>query len=358
MEGTTRKSTVKNGMFKRIAVLVMALAMLVAGGTMQAFCSEEMPVGTGAVVDQSSFNIAKLYQLANAGMTSPAEKFTFKIEKNSVTDSCCSLADMPAFAQNTYTIEYSEGDATVQTQTAGATDSSRKLSENIALPNYSEVGIYTYKITETAGTTAGVEYDSQPIYLVITVTNQNSTLVRSIAMHYGSAAGSKTDTFTNTYKAGQLIVGKEVEGALGDVHKEFTMKVNFTAPAGKTVKSTISYVDGETQGTIAPANWSNGTATATISLHDGETVSFTNIPEGVTYEVVENDYTADGYEADYTYHDTSKKITGGDTDRVTVVNSKGVTIDTGITSDSTPYIFGLALAGITALLWFRRKREY
>lgn len=97
----------------------------------------------------------------NDGTVSPAETFRFSIAADSVTDSAITAAaDMPVFTPSTFDIAFSEGAATA----AGASSSFA-----LPLPEFSSVGIYTYKITESAGSTAGVTYNGQALYLKITV---------------------------------------------------------------------------------------------------------------------------------------------------------------------------------------------
>ena len=95
-------------------------------------------------------------------------------------------------------------------------------------------------------------------------------------------------SFTNDRKVGDLTVTKAVAGNGEDAPNAldaFEITVTFTAPAGVTLT-------GEVNG--APVQASN-----TITLKDGESVKFTGLPEGTTYEVTEASYAANGYEATF-----------------------------------------------------------
>lgn len=124
------------------------------------------------------------------------------------------------------------------------------------------------------------------------------------------------------------------------------------------MQGAITYSDDETQNTIAAADWTDGQATATIDLKDDEKVTFSNIPYDVTYTVVEEDYTSDGYSASYNFADSSKTINSS-SDSVTITNQKQKDIDTGITTDNLPYIMMFAavivIAGITLVSRKRRN---
>ena len=104
----------------------------------------------------------------------------------------------------------------------------------------------------------------------------------------------------------------------------------------------------------------------TISICAGEDVTFSNIPAGVTYTVAEQAKHAEtdangsdgskGYTVSYTKSDESQTISAGDADTVTVKNTKGTTVDTGINLDSMPYIMILCLVAVCAVVMFVRKR--
>ena len=299
--------------------------------------------------DAETVTITKEYNATNEGTTSPAETFNFTIEKTSVSDAASgvTVANMPL--PEIGSVEYAAGDA-------GSENKSKDIT--VKLPDYSSVGIYTYTISETAGRTAGVDYYGEPIKLVVTVIQQGDGKVRVAGVHTEGTGETKSDNFPNLYSAGSLKVSKTVTGNMGDRTKEFDVTVTFTAPTGKDVTSTINYVEDGISKTIGVNNWENGTATAVIKLKHDETITFTNIPYGVTYTVQESDYTIPengGYSpASYTYSDETKKIDSAE-DTVGITNNKGVTVDTGITMDSLPYIMLIAfVAVIGAVMLIKR----
>lgn len=136
---------------KKCFALLLTL-LLALGLTATAFAvEEEPPTRSRITVDGQTYEditevpITKLYQLVNDGTVSPAETFRFSIAADSVTDSAITAAaDMPVFTPSTFDIAFSEGAATA----AGASSSFA-----LPLPEFSSVGIYTYKITESAGGT-------------------------------------------------------------------------------------------------------------------------------------------------------------------------------------------------------------
>ena len=88
-------------------------------------------------------------RLTNAGTASPAEEFTFTIERDAVSDAAegITAANMPM--PSIGTVSYAQGEA-------GSATAAKEIA--ITLPTYTSVGIYTYIIKETGGDTAGVTY--------------------------------------------------------------------------------------------------------------------------------------------------------------------------------------------------------
>lgn len=330
---------------KKILSLALALVLVLSMSTV-AFATEGEET---TYTDMSTVTLTKEYKLTNPGTTSPAETFTFStLTCTNVTDAAngvnISTAPVPTIANVSYTAGEAGGE-------------SAKKNITINLPTYTSVGIYTYTFSETDGGTAGVTYRSEPITLVVTVIEQNGK-VRVAAVHTEGEGGTKSGEFNNVYSAGSLSVKKTVTGIMGDQQKEFTVKVTFNAPEGDTVREAITYVDGTETKTIA-GGWTDSKEVK-ITLKHNETVTFNNIPYGVTYDVVEDDYTAEdngGYDTpSYNFDDSNKKIDSA-SENVTITNNKDGVVDTGINMDSMPYILMLAVVFMGLFVFFSKKRK-
>ncbi len=330
---------------KKLMAMLLVLTM-VLGLSMTAMAEDT------AYSDTSTITITKVFKDANGGK-SPAETFSFSsLTCESVTDAAAGVTKDNAPIPTIGTVEFTEGEAT--------SDGAKKEA-TITLPNYTSVGIYTYKFNEKAGTTAGVTYNNDTaLYLVVSVIEQNGK-IRVAAVHcegsHNPNASGKTDEFTNTYKSGTLKISKAVTGNMGDQTKLFNVKVTLEAPSGETVNSTITCSGGSDAGnnqTIA-ANWT-GTKEISIKLAHQDTVTFTNLPEGVSWSVAEADYTSEGYDA-AVYSIQEGDIAAGDADECTITNNKVATIDTGISMDSLPYIVIIALVAVAAAAFFMRRRR-
>ena len=330
---------------KKILSFALALVLVLSMSTV-AFAAENEET---TYTDMSTVTLTKEYKLTNSGTTSPAEIFNFStLTCANVTDAAdgvtTSNAPVPTIANVSYTVGEAGGE-------------NAKKNITITLPKYTSVGIYTYTFTENDGGTAGVTYRSDAITLVVTVIEQSGKV--RVATVHTEKEGEKSGEFNNEYSAGSLAVKKNVTGIMGDQQKEFTVKVTFAAPEGDTVREAISYTDGtETKTIDAGEGWTDSKEVEITLKHD-ETVTFTNIPYGVTYTVVENDYTAEadgGYdEAFYNFDDNNKKIDSA-SENVTITNNKDGNVDTGINMDSMPYILLLAVACMGLFVFISKKR--
>lgn len=333
---------------KKILYLALALVLVLSMSTV-AFAAD---VEEKTYTNMSTVTLTKEYKLTNTGTTSPAETFKFsKLTCTNVTDAADGVTTDNAPVPTIGSVSYTAGEA------GGETTARKNIT--ITLPEYKSVGIYTYTFSETDGGTAGVTYRSESITLVVTVIEQNGK-VRVAAVHTEGEGKDKSGEFNNEYSAGSLSVKKTVTGIMGDKEKEFTVKVTFTAPEGDFVREAITYIiDGGETKTIAAGEGWTGSKEVEITLKHDETVTFTNIPYGVTYTVVENDYTGDkgGYDvASYKYDDNNRKIDTA-SENVTITNNKGGVVDTGINMDSMPYILMLAVVFMGLFVFFSKKRK-
>ena len=327
-------------LFSTLLTLVFVLSM----GTVA------MAAGTDPIVDMKPITIEKEYKLTNPGTLSPAETFEFTIERTSVTDAGVGIDETNMPLPTIGSVTYIKGEASSATA---------KKTITITLPAYTSVGIYTYKINETNAKKAGVTYFGGDITLVVTVTQGPTSLIATAAVHTEDPVSpsydensKKSDTFENEYSAGDLEFKKTVTGNLGDKAKYFDVTVTLTGVAGMTYDNPYSVTGGSESSN--PTTMAVGTS-ETFKIKDGETIKIANLPYGVTYTVVEADYTGENYDA-ADYSEFNEEIDSA-LDTVVITNNKDTDVDTGISLDSIPYILilGFAVLGISGLFLKRRK---
>ena len=258
-------------------------------------------------------------------------------------------------------------------------------------------GIYVYKITEKNNGTPAVSYntDGGCLYLIVTVshvTGEKNVILDgqynyAVALRRGNdnitaavaANGTKvlnTEAFHNTYGAGDnapksVELKKVVHGNFGDLGKTFTFTVTFHKAADTTKYAPIAFTTDTAYGVFAADNDGNATGTAVtelayeqsyiVTLKHNETISFSNLPAGVTYTMTENDKNSDGkVDGVYTVSgEKSSKTKVEEVANVTIANTNEGTPDMGVVLDNAPYIAMLAIVAIggVALMLNKRRRD-
>lgn len=338
-------------------LLSIGLAAMLAFGLATTSFAAEAKQDFKLSDDEKKVTISKVYTLVNEGTESPAE--TFYLKQTAKTETKNNVTDIPDLVKLTGERETEYvAKAVFAKGGAGTTQ-----TFEVTLPEYETVGIYKYTLQEVAGNTAGVTYRTDAITLVVNVINVEGGKIRVSGVHAEKAdSDDKSSSFDdNKYSAGALDVTKTVAGNMGDKDKYFEFTVTLNAPDGADVKSVIgvngadlSYVDAES-GEKNPSDITIGQGTVFYLKH-GETLTFTNVPYGVTYTVVENDANKDGYTTTVT-GTASGKIEAPDT-KVGYTNEKKGDVDTGVVLNNMPYILVLAvLAAGVAVFIIRKRRE-
>lgn len=345
---------------KKLFAGVVAAAMI-ATMSFPAFATRPTPnVGSDGLV-----TITKKYTVTGSEeKKAPAETFTFTVTPGAKVNGAEKTVEKSE-ATTIPTMAANSNEKTVAF-TALTEAGTGTFTVDVANLNITKPGMYYYTVTETPSNTAGVDYAAKSMIMVITAgyadDGEDSSLSYWAALHDSTNYNDKNSKFENTYTAGSLKVTKKVTGSLGDKDKKFNVDVTFTAPAGKTVKSTITYVNNGAE-SIAPDAWKLNTTTnqyeakVTVELAHKGSVQFNNIPKDVTYIVEEQDYSGAEYTA--TYEGDKSGTIANDVKSTTITNHKGDdNIDTGVILDNAPYILMLAVvAGGAMTLVIKKRRE-
>ncbi len=359
-------------MKKKLLSLALA-AVMVMGMATTAFAAN--PTATN---ENATTTFSKTY----TGTGAPAETFYLEQVGNvtQTQNSNVSESELAQLNLDEITVEgvTADGGCTLIAKTESAVTAGGTGSFTIGLPQYTKVGVYNYVLKEVNSSTSGVTYYGSEIYMVVTVEDDNGVLKTTIAYHNTSdttSESNKIEEIKNTYAAGTLNVTKTVAGNLGDKSTDntFSFTVTFTAKSGTTWDGTgvTESVDGTEAESITLTTSTKGSVyTYTFSLYHGQTISFGNLPDGVTYSVVENNTTTStvnevevtvtesGYTVDYDGSETGT-ISSETTASTTVTNTKEGEVDTGINLDTLPYIMILAVvfAGVVYMVFRKRMSD-
>ena len=234
------------------------------------------------------------------------------------------------------------GEETATPLTGTSAQVSLKHNESVTFSNIpAEV---TYTVTEVEADQDG--YTTQYEY-----SDNDKTILSN---------DTDTCTVTNTKEpvppaTGTLTILKVVKGNKGETDREFTFTVDFTAPEGVSLEGITYMKTGDENATQLSGS------TVEVLLKHNESVTFSGIPEGVTYEVTEEEADQDSYKTDYEYSDEKTVIEANDTDTCTVVNTKDIPEggttppNTGVGFSFIPYIMMLLFSMLLAIMVILKK---
>lgn len=196
-------------------------------------------------------------------------------------------------------------------------------SFNITVTLHNNTGNYDY--TSSNGTSGKVPSDGKltikdgeaitidkvPIGETYSVTEDDLTYFdEKVEPNSGTIVDAgNTVAITNTYKPGKLTISKTVFGTTapkGQKSEEFAFVVTLTDEKGAKVSGTFAYNKGADTASLPFTEGS-----AEIKLKDGESITFTNLPQGVGYKVEETD---DNVSAKYTPTSNGEEGTISETD--------------------------------------------
>lgn len=238
-----------------------------------------------------------------------------------------------------------------------------------------KTGVYKYVVSETAGSYDGITYDTATYDVYLYVTEGTGETAREIntvvvtkngeVINVTGNAGKAADiAFTNDYgkdydKTHDLTITKKVTGTLGEHNRPFEIGVTVTGADGEmyNVVSVKKDSEGEEiEETIAALTSGKK---GTYSLKDGESIRIYGLSESDEYVVEENEkYQDEGYDVTYSDEDgDGKGKVTSDATVLTITNDKDAVTPTGIVMTFAPYIALIALAGVFAVTFLRKRRE-
>ena len=330
---------------KKLFAILLTLVFVMSMGS-AVFATDPDPTSTPTYSDSSPITINKALTASPVG-SNPAETFNFTIGNGTgIRDGVTLTA--PAFNPATFSITVLKGEAT-------------GLINTIGFPVFDEVGEFTYEVKETSGTTAGFNYDTNTYFLKITVINNpafdptlepsvtNPKFLRVLTLYDGKDV--KTDSFQNTFDAGDLTIKKESVGNFADPDDTFTVTVTLTPKTDFVLNDDVIEATGSDS---YAQNDTTGVVTIKYTVKHGSVFTITDIPYDVTYTVVESANTKN-YVLSYDGNETGE-IDDASIETM-ITNTRNKEIDTGISLDSLPYILLLLAAAIGMGVLLMKKRK-
>lgn len=344
-------------LFRMMTSAALTAAMVMTMGGMTAF-AEEATVSFTKTLDMT--------EATNASV--PDVTFTYTIVPGAAATNAGGREIKAGVGQPTVgTAAY-----TYETATTALT---KDVTVDFSGVTFTAPGIYRYVITEDAVSadtevkdditndtdttryldvyvrSEGSGYEIYNYVLLKTLTNPDAD-----GKYEGAPAG-KNEGYENKYTTYSLELTKHVTGDMGETGREFDFTIAFEGPSNATFKldgTTEVKLDGEGKATVN-----------NIKLADGDSATITGIPSSVKYTVTET-APGDGYTVshkeneatDYTDgSEVSVEAMGKKNNTVEFKNNRDAVTPTGIVMSFAPYILLVALAGVFAVLFLRKRRH-
>ena len=235
---------------------------------------------------------------------------------------------------------------------------------------FTHVGKYYYTISEVIpdDKTPGIAYDAKSVEMSISVVNNadyNGFEYYVTLTKDGQKIGADK-AFKNIYGKDfegkdtvyDLSLTKTVSGDFADRGKYFEFEIKLTAEDGKTKyagsKVTLNVTDEKNKTNTTDPVVIGGKA-ATVYLKHDQTVTLSNLPKNVKYEITEK---TTGYTLSYLENSAAPEGTITANTAVMAHNTHEGVPDTGVILDNAPYILMLAVvAGAAMTLVIKKRRE-
>lgn len=231
--------------------------------------------------------------------------------------------------------------------------------------NFTQPGVYRYKVTEDATSEKGITIDSSSRYLDVYVENVNgANQITGYVFHTTNAAQKKDGTkpegknkgFTNTYTTYNLNITNKVTGNQGYTDETFHYNVVITKlDVGEKIDVTDK--DGNNIGTYTADEKGTVSFTTDVKTGNGNKITINGLNEKSYYTITQtsNDYTTtatkDGSNiglshdgTSHTYTTPNEELTNDDT--VEFTNNRNGVLPTGIYHNNRA---AFAIAGIAAM---------
>lgn len=370
---------------KKFFAGVLAAAMMLTVGATAAFATE--PAASTITVPGSGINGAKMFTESDADL---ALTKTLKVENGTAPDSMTFNFTVKNAAQADVATPSVEFKTTDNTNSALFTAGTYTRTFNVNLAtilgtNKTKVGEYTYTISENDTQIPGITKDNNELTLKVTVVNATGEIGGGYGYYAALYRGGKkieaTDAFHNTYSAKSLTLSKTVRGDFANLNTTFDFKVKFFAKndvANSNYKGPrVTELTGGNSDDITVNSYLQLDKVYTVTLKHNGSVKFDNLPDGIQYEIYEDNsaYSAtdsavklNKENVDYTvtvegvqFNENSEKVTSSVTADVNAAftNTNKATPDMGVVLDNAPYIAMLAIVAIggVALMLNKRRRD-
>lgn len=186
--------------------------------------------------------------------------------------------------------------------------------------------------------------------------------VTNLELHKNGTEKTDDPAFVSEYDPAALTITKKFDGNQAVATDTFTFNVNIKGKAGEEYVITLKNAEGGEVGNSKKVTAevqegaTDATATAQVTgVGKGYKIEVTGLSDTDTYTITEDSESMKGYTSSWKGNTLTGNIKEDKSE--TVTNIKNGVVPTGIILTAAPYAAIVALGGVFAGLFFRRKRE-
>ncbi|ASO67610.1 TPA: QVPTGV class sortase B protein-sorting domain-containing protein [Streptococcus pyogenes] len=343
----------KNKLLLATAILATAL------GT--ASLNQNVKAETAGVTNGAQLTIKKTIANYNdSEVLMPKATFTFEVKPdNSVTgvektvDGLTIKAGIAEGLVKTGNVEYSNTDK--------VENKDKTTTFDFSTVKFPEVGVYRYTVSETDSKVSGIKYDTKTWIVDVYVVNDGNGGFKAqyIVSKEKGQNDKKPVVFENSFKTTSLKVEKQVTGNTGELKKDFnftlTINPNDNFVAGQVIKLEKGGIKADVK-IGEPYKF---------ALKNGEKVTLSKLPVGITYSIIEDDAGKDGYkttailkdgEQSSTYELGKNQKTDESADEIVVTNNRDTQVPTGVVGTLAPFAV-LSIVAIGGVIYITKRKK-
>lgn len=350
-----------NKHFRRFAAALMAGTMMVSMFGMTAFAQGSQPDYPKNVTITKEIK-KELNHYA------PNTQFTFTIEQGTPVEG--GEEQDAIYAGPTGGAYFGEGaneiTFTPQSSDIGMDSVTKTTTISIDESKFTAPGIYRYVVTEQEGNYEGIDYSDEVKYFDVYVNKDGQVYAYTFTDTTDSKA--KDDgIFTNDYRKNNpgedkgphdLTIIKQVTGNQGNTSADYSYEFTVSVSGEVGEQYYIKTSDGDVY------TLTSGESQSGIEISHNESIVVYGLTKSDVVTVTEADYSGQGYTTSYQIgtnssvdSNTTGKISITDDTTVTFTNDRQVSTPTGVVLNIAPYIAMVALAGVLAFVFLRRRHN-
>ncbi|HEP1264317.1 T antigen/fimbrial major structural protein Tee11 [Streptococcus pyogenes] len=343
--------------------LLLASTILATALGMNNLASAEVNYVKSGVIDGSTLVVKKTFpSYTDDKVLMPKADYTFKVEADSSANGIDEKSGLEIKQGILDKLETTKNVSYTNEVKPGNKEQS--VNFDFSVVDFSNVGIYRYKVSEKNDGVKGVTYDTKKWTVDVYVVEKEGKFVPSYIVSTETGSDKKPIVFNNSFATTSLEVKKRVTGNAGDKTKDFKFKL--------LLKPNEHFIAGQKLPLMKISNGKQERLEVTIGvpfefdLKDNEKIQLDKLPIGISYQVEEVSKNKDKYSTRATlqqgegeardYVLDSEQETNDSKDIIVVTNKRDTQVPTGVVGTLAPFAV-LSIVAIGGVIYITKRKK-